>query len=135
MKSEKITVVLLFLQLNELLCQLFLRDMTSTQPLFGVVIPGRPLITEFQLVDSMKAVALIEQPCFVNEITFFLLPSTPVPPGFGAILYYSVHPFEAWEVIGSVSPNKPSGIFRTGWSTKEDVKNHSSVQLGVCLEP
>lgn len=107
----------------------------SSQPLFGVVIPGRPLITEFQLVDSMKAVAQIEQPRFVNEITFFLLPSTPIPPGFGAILYYAVPPFQSWELIGSVSPSKPSGIFRTGWATKEDVNNHSIVQLGVCLEP
>lgn len=109
--------------------------MSATQQLFGVVIPGRPLITDFQLVDSMKAVAPIEQPRFVNEITFFLLPTTPIPAGFGAILYYSVPPFLTWEIIGSVSPAKPSGIFRTGWATKEDVMNHSMVQLGVCLEP
>ncbi len=105
------------------------------QQLFGVVIPGRPLITDFTLVDSTKAVALIEQPSFVNEITFFLLPSTSIPTGCGAILYYSVAPFQEWTLIGSVSPNKPSGIFRTGWSTKEDVKNHNVVQLGVSLEP
>lgn len=109
--------------------------MAGVQQLFGVVIPGRPLITEFQLVDSTKAIAYIEQPCFVNELTFFLLPSTSIPPGFGAILYYSVPPFQGWEVIGSISPEKPSGIFRTGWATKEDVRGHNVVQLGVSLEP
>ncbi len=45
--------------------------MTQSQPLFGIVIPGRPLITDFQLVHSTKAMTLIEQPCFVNELTFF----------------------------------------------------------------
>ena len=107
----------------------------ASQQLFGVVIPGRPLITDFKLVDSTKAVALIEQPGFINEITFFLLPSTPIPPGFGAILYYTVAPFQNWTMIGSVSPSKPSGIFRTGWTTNEEVKCHNVVQLGVSLEP
>lgn len=107
----------------------------ASQPLFGVVIPGRPLITDFQLLDSTKAIAVIEQPCFVNEITFFLLPSTPIPSGYGAILYYTVAPFQHWTVIGSVSPSKPSGIFRTGWATNEEVRKHNVVQLGVSLEP
>ncbi len=105
------------------------------QQLFGLIIPGRPLITEFQLVDSTKAVTVLEQPSTVTELTFFLLPSTTIPPGFGAILYYSVAPYQNWILIGEVDPSKPSGIFRTNWATDEQVRNCPMVQLGVSLEP
>ena len=89
-----------------------------------------------------------------SPVTFFMLPSTPVPPGkperfvvligfiffvidflgYGAVLYYSVPPFSSWELLGSVSPGKQSGIFRTGWSTKEDMAGCPIVRLGVSLE-
>ena len=107
----------------------------STQSLFGVVIPGRPLITDFQPIDNTKAVTIIQQPSLVNEITFFLLPTTPIPIGYGAILYYSIPPFQNWILIGSVDSNKPSGIFKTNWSVNEEIKNCSYIQLGVSLEP
>ena len=109
--------------------------MDQSTPLFGVVVPGRHIITDFQLVDNTKAVALIEQPSSIAELTFFLLPTTTIPEGYGAILYYSVPPFENWLLLGAVYPSKPSGIFRTGWVTNEEVKNMPFVQLGVSIEP
>ena len=106
----------------------------ATQPLFGVIIPGRPLITEFQPIDATKAVTMVENPAMVAEVTFFLLPTTPIPPGFGAILYYATPPFSNWELLGSVDPSKPSGIFRTGWSLNEEIQRSPFIQLGVSLE-
>lgn len=103
--------------------------------MFGVVIPGRPIITEFQTIDPTKAISIIDYPATVAEITFFLLPNTPIPPGYGAILYFAVPPFNSWVLLGAVTANKPSGIFRTGWSTHEEVINAPVVQLGVSLEP
>lgn len=72
-----------------------------SQSLFGVVIPGRPLITEFQPISDTKAVVPILNPATVTEITFFLLPSSPCPPGFGAVLYYSVNQ-QTWDILGAV---------------------------------
>lgn len=108
---------------------------SPTQPLFGVVVPGRPLITDFISCSESKAITVLPAPGLVNEITFFLLPTTPIPEGYGAILYYAVPPFDSWELIGCVSPEKPSGTFRTGWPTKENVAGCEIVQLGVALEP
>lgn len=107
----------------------------AVQPLFGVVIPGRPLITEFQQIDATKAVTVVDFPSTITEITFFLLPTTAIPPGYGAILYYAMPPFQQWAVLGSVDPSKPSGTFRTGFATNEEIKNCQCVQLGVSLEP
>jgi hypothetical protein len=117
---------------------------TNLISLFGVVIPGRPLLTCFQLISETKAITVIEAPLSVYEITFFLLPTTPIPAGFGAVLYYSTNNSD-WEILGCVTPSKPSGIFRTGWATNEAVVRNSSVAnssggggavyLGVTLEP
>jgi hypothetical protein len=106
-----------------------------SSPLFGVVVPGRPPIFEFQPIDETKAVALLPDPQSCTEVTFFMFPTTPVPPGYGAILYYAVPPFTDWVVVGSISPQKPSGIFRTNFSTNEDLRGCPVVQLGVALEP
>jgi Protein of unknown function (DUF775) len=104
-------------------------------PLFGVVIPGRPAIFDFRPIAETKAITVVQQPSTITEITFFLLPSSPIPPAHGAILYYAIPPFTSWEVLGAVSLEKPSGIFRTGWSTKEDLIGCPVIQLGVALEP
>jgi len=109
--------------------------MLATAPLFGVVVPGRPLVTDFHPLDATKAVSILDYPLSVTEITFFLLPTTPVPPGYGAILYYAVPPCDTWQILGAISPDKPSGTFRTGWSTKESMVGVERVQLGVALEP
>ena len=59
--------------------------------------------------------------------------------GNGGVLQHPPFPtdqtFDQWEMIGAVTPEKPSGIFRTGWSTKEDMIGCPMVQLGVSLEP
>lgn len=71
----------------------------------------------------------------MSEVSFFMLPGAPVPPGYGAVLYYSIPPFQTWTLVGSVFPNKPSGIFRTGWATNEAMMGCPVVQLGVSIEP
>ena len=99
--------------------------------MFGVVVPGRPLITEFQPISTTKAFVLLENPSLITEITFFLL--QPCPVGFGALLYYSTDQVN-WEVLGSIDGIKPSGIFSTSWQSNETVRGSNCVFLGVSLE-
>ncbi|CAM9458220.1 unnamed protein product [Phaeothamnion confervicola] len=113
--------------------------------MFGVVIAGRPAIDAFRPVDQSKAVVEISNPGEVADLCFFLLPTSPtIPPGFGAVLYWAVAPFTNWyapsfayrEVLGAVTPVRPSGIFRTGWPTHEQVAGVGApvLQLGVSIE-
>ena len=106
----------------------------TANPLFGVVAPGRPAIFDFQPVNETKAITVLQDPSSITEVTFFLLAGNVIPDGFGAMLYYSIPPFTNWETLGAISPSKPSGIFRTGWSTKEELIGCPIVQLGVALE-
>ena len=107
----------------------------SLPPYFGIVIPGRPVLTDFQALDNTKAATFIPSPTLVPELTFFLLPEAPIPQGYGAILYYSAPPYTNWEIIGCVTLDKPSGNFRTGWTTKEELYGCEVLQLGVSIEP
>ena len=52
------------------------------------------LLSSWLMVDGSKCVSELNHPTLVSEITFFLLPSTSLPPNFGAVLYYSVPPFQ-----------------------------------------
>lgn len=38
------------------------------------------------------------------------------------------------EVLGAVSAAKPSGVFRTGWPTNEQIQSCPVAQLGVSIE-
>lgn len=49
-----------------------------------------------------------------------------------AVLYYSLPPFVNWEVLGAITMEKPSGVFRTGWTTMDGMT--SVLQLGVSVE-
>ncbi|KAG5188834.1 hypothetical protein JKP88DRAFT_303547 [Tribonema minus] len=101
---------------------------------FGIVIEGRPLISEFRVVDATKAAVEVQYPVQVAELVFFLLPTSPLPPGTGAALYYSAPRFQNWEYIGAVEPAAPSAILRTGWPTDEALQQCPMVQLGVSIE-
>ena len=104
------------------------------QSLFGVVVPGRPVATDWLMASETRCVSELLDPASVSELTFFLLPHVSIPAGHGAVLYYSRPPFDTWEILGAVTLEKPSGTFRTGWSTKEDMVGCPVVQLGVSLE-
>ncbi|RHY32192.1 hypothetical protein DYB32_002774 [Aphanomyces invadans] len=43
-----------------------------------------------------------------TDITFFMLPQSPVPPGFAAVLYFAVPHLQNWQLLGSVFAEKPS---------------------------
>ena len=79
---------------------------------FGLVIPGRPILVNFEMVDPTKCAATIERPGDVAEICFFLTPSgAQLPPDKCAVLYLSLDG-AAWTLLGTLSLAKPSGLFR-----------------------
>ena len=101
---------------------------------FGVVVPGRPVLANFVMVDAAKCVASIERPAEVSELCFFLLPAHQLPRSMCAALYYSVDGAN-YSVLGSVSAEKPSGIFRLPPASAASWAAASAAQIGVVLEP
>ena len=98
---------------------------------FGVVAPGRPVVSNFVMVDSAKCTALVERPADICELCFFLLPRCALPPATCAVLYFSADD-GAWTVLGSLSAEKPSGIFRLPPHLGAGA---AVARVGVALEP
>ena len=98
---------------------------------FGLVIPGRPILVNFEMVDPTKCAATIERPGEVAEICFFLTPSgAQLPPDKCAVLYLSLDG-AAWTLLGTLSLAKPSGLFRL---PSDDARARApAARLGVCL--
>mmetsp|Transcript_2837 Transcript_2837/g.4166 ORF Transcript_2837/g.4166 Transcript_2837/m.4166 type:complete len:227 (+) Transcript_2837:96-776(+) len=126
-------------------------------------IPSDPTGTKFTLAltgINGKEIAS------VSELIFFLLPGVTLPPDHGAMLFWQIvstpnpgsnnamtsTPFSAnttgtattteFELVGAIANHKPSGAFRTGWSTNETLSaamNNSAsstvtINLGVSIE-
>mmetsp|Transcript_12199 Transcript_12199/g.17583 ORF Transcript_12199/g.17583 Transcript_12199/m.17583 type:complete len:92 (+) Transcript_12199:104-379(+) len=86
------------------------------QQIFGLLLPGRQVRTDFVLVDDLgtKFTILIqgENPLSISDIVFFLLPGVFLPSGTGAVLYWMVEGTAGFETLGAIVPERPSGVFR-----------------------
>ncbi|KAL3764157.1 hypothetical protein ACHAWU_003969 [Discostella pseudostelligera] len=138
--------------------------------LLGILIPGGVVRTDFAPSDASGTKFTLalsgisgKDIASVSELVFFLLPGIPLPPDHGALLFWQVvstpasnamssTPFSAgastatttdFELVGAITNNKPSGVFRTGWATNETLSTainapYSSIitiNLGVSIEP
>lgn len=104
----------------------------NNAPLFGIIIPGQPIWTDFVQVDpsGMKYTLTIRdfnlhQASSISDIVFVILPDQqqqcPIPPSHGAILYSQINGSSnsggGFDLLGAVTSNRPSGIFKTNWNT------------------
>jgi hypothetical protein len=106
-------------------------------PLFGIVVPGREVITSCEQIDDRKFVVDIDDPASVPDLSLFLLPVAmerfPAPQCAGAALYFT-EDNENWQHIGSLSWDRPSDSFRTGWPDHPTVSKLRTVRLGISFE-
>jgi hypothetical protein len=131
------------------------------QQAFGLVVPGGPVRTDFVPVDASGLKFSLRLNCpgdlptpltSVTELVFFLLPSAPLPPDLGVLCYWQIEAATVapgqgtpastgFELLGAITPTRPSSVFHTGWSEHEQVNEVTSlgvpvtVTIGVSLEP
>jgi protein Hikeshi len=81
--------------------------------MFGLLVSGRPLITEGTTVSPTQlAFSIPASPPF-NHLVVFLLPGSIIPEDQCAAVYVQVTPSSGFRLLGALSPAKPSAIFRT----------------------
>jgi hypothetical protein len=121
--------------------------------LLGFIVPGGPVRTDFCATDATgtKYTLTLQAPgdlplpmTTVTEVVCFLLPGATLPPQHGILIYWQVtspgtEP-TGFELFGSISPVRPSAIFRTGWGLNDSVvamnqQSGVTVTLGVSVEP
>jgi hypothetical protein len=108
-------------------------------PLFGLVCPGRSILTDFRQISETKYAAVLANPAAVTDVAFFLLPAAQEllatsPAAHAVVLYFAIAPYTNWQTLGSLDRTKPSGIFRTGWPTNVEVAASADVQIGISVE-
>jgi len=136
------------------------------QSIFGLIVPGQQVITDFVPTDSTGLKFLLSipftsgnnsNPMGIADLVIFLLPGIALPNDTGALIYWSATPLynnqtsttatsaTGFELMGALTSIKPSGVFRTGWSTNESLiqlwQQQSSsgggisITLGISIEP
>jgi len=117
------------------------------QQIFGLLLPGRQVRTDFVLVDDLgtKFTILIqgENPLSISDIVFFLLPGVFLPSGTGAVLYWMVEGTAGFETLGAIVPERPSGVFSTGFASNDTILNAVnnnpgipiSITIAISIEP
>ncbi|KAH9601127.1 protein of unknown function DUF775 [Trypanosoma melophagium] len=80
-----------------------------TAPPFAVVLPGRPVMTEFQCLDGVRWVApLGEAPASI--VVFLIFGASPLPPGVALAFYLAREDDGAFVHIGHLSHDRPSAV-------------------------
>jgi len=102
----------------------------------GVIASGRPVVMDFVPVGNNRYAGSIPQPGTVPELTFFMLPSfqAALQHGMGLSLYCCKDGMN-WQLLGSLTGQKTSDVFRTGWPNDSDLTNASEVKIGIAIEP
>jgi len=101
----------------------------------GLLLPGRPIRTDFTQVSPTRWVIPVESPGSVTELGLFAMPGNALPAGAGLAFFWSLPPHTEWVALGaSVGAGAQSAIFRTGWPSTPAVAASPLVQVGVSVE-
>jgi Protein of unknown function (DUF775) len=104
----------------------------ATPPAFGLIVPGKPLRTDFVAIDATKYALsfVLDVPLStVRELVLFTMPSFAFPPGYGVLCYWQITAQQSggetrstgFEMFGALAETQPSAIFQTGWSEHEQL--------------
>eukprot|EP01119_Soliformovum_irregulare_P005501 TRINITY_DN17258_c0_g1_i1.p1 TRINITY_DN17258_c0_g1~~TRINITY_DN17258_c0_g1_i1.p1 ORF type:complete len:213 (-),score=45.76 TRINITY_DN17258_c0_g1_i1:49-687(-) len=120
--------------------------------MFGCIPAGRPVQFSPSQVGEGKYMFAIEDAASVNHLVIFLLPNMNLPPNFGGAIYFSWPPYKEFKMLGFISNEKPSAIFRMGGLGNKENKSQFDgntievdmegseggtviLQLGISIEP
>ncbi|KAJ1725192.1 hypothetical protein LPJ53_000615 [Coemansia erecta] len=107
--------------------------------MFGCIVAGRLVQTNLQQVDVNKYVFELPDAHNINHIVVFLLGTIPFEPGFGATVHL-LWPNKNWQMLGALSNEKPSAIFRLKSAAGQDnnaqpMDTAVVAELGISIEP
>ncbi|XP_064603010.1 protein OPI10 homolog [Liolophura sinensis] len=84
--------------------------------MFGVIVSGRLVQTEFQQVGETQFLFTIPDADSINHIVVFMTGQTPFPDGLGGAVYFSwpnsKDSSQTWQLLGHITNTKPSAIFK-----------------------
>lgn len=95
---------------------------------FALVVPGMPLITNFECTNGIYHIDL-DNPKQIANICLFL--TDRIPDNYAITLYFSLPPYNEMQYLGAIANEKPSDNFTTGFPFKPEFDNCSTVKLCI----
>ena len=80
--------------------------------MFGVIVSGRPVLTDAQPVSNTQFAYQIPSVPAFSHIVVFLLPGTTLPDGTAAAVYAQLPNTTEFKLLGAIANEKPSAIFK-----------------------
>ncbi|XP_034252648.1 protein OPI10 homolog [Thrips palmi] len=124
--------------------------MEPVPAMFGLIVSGRIVQTDFQPLTPTNLVATIPDADNINHVVVFLTGATPFPPDMGGVVFFG-WPDDTtgtcnWQLLGYISNEKPSAIFKVsnfkkgsllGAGCQNPFALHMSknAQIGISVEP
>lgn len=105
-------------------------------PMFACIVPGRPLMAEFETVSETKLVIRLDHPAQITNFVITLL-QPHIQPNFGVGVYYITPDSPEWNYVGCISLASPSGFFRAPWNVCNSPAQiqYPFVHIGLALQP
>lgn len=91
--------------------------------MFGIIVSGRLVTTEFQQINQKQFLTTILDADNINHVVLFLTGAVPFPEGTAGQVFFSwpdPHAPPNWQLLGYISNNKPSAIFKISTLKKLD---------------
>ena len=115
-------------------------------PMFGCIVPGRLAQFDVQQVSENQVVFTVPECEKINHLVIFLTGSSPFPDGFGGSVYLCwPKPDLSWNLLGFISNDKPSAIFKIAKPKEAGVQSPfqgftggnqaMAAQIGISVEP
>ncbi|KAF1955739.1 DUF775-domain-containing protein [Byssothecium circinans] len=79
---------------------------------FGVIVSGRPILTDAQAISETQFAFQIPSVPFFSHIVVFLLPGVTLPDGTAAAVYAQLPNTTEFKLLGAIANEKPSAIFK-----------------------
>ncbi|KAI0768304.1 hypothetical protein BD413DRAFT_614621 [Trametes elegans] len=101
--------------------------------MFGCLVAGRLLQTNLQQIDETHALFELPSAGSINHICVFLLGTVPFPDGYGATVHF-YWPGKGFQLLGMLSNEKPSAIFRLRGTYSAQTTNTHAVFSGAASD-
>lgn len=118
--------------------------------LFGIIVSGRLVQTNFEQVGETQFLTVIPEADNINHVVVFLTGTQPFPDGLGGSVYFSwpdPSKLPTWHLLGNITNDKPSAIFKisglkksgdmtlqSGFTFGQQKVSHNA-QIGISVEP